>query len=134
MPVGNSRKFYKRLSYYRKKTGTRGRRPRTGTPRVPRKTRRGRSYKSPRDHSDLFTDENPKGTVHGLKFKNKDEAKRSIRRLKSLFRNKKITYAHMRQIGTTMEQRAKYHAHPNKNIKEGMKIWKSFNRSFKKAK
>ena len=70
----------------------------------------------------------------GLKFKNKDEAKRSVRRLKSLYRNKKITFAHMRQIGTTMEQRAKYHAHPNKNIKEGMKIWKSFNRSFKKSK
>ncbi len=125
MRGGNSKKFYKRLSYYK-------RRKSRGTPRVPRKTKRGKIYKNSRDHSDLFTDENPKGTVHGLKFKNKEEAKRSIKRLKSLYRSKKITYAHMRQIGTTMEQRAKYHAHPNKNIKEGMKVWKSFNRSFKR--
>jgi hypothetical protein len=122
--VGNSKKFYKRLSYYRRKT-------KKSVPRVPRRTKR-RTYKNPRDHSDLFTDENPKGTVHGLKFKNKQEAKKSIKRLRSLYKRKKISFAHMRQIGTTMEQRAKYHAHPNKNIKEGMKVWRSFNRSFKK--
>ena len=120
----NSKKFYKRISYYRTKTGK-------SNPRIPRKTKR-RTYKNPRDHSDLFTDENPKGTVHGLKFKNKEEAKKSIKRLRSLRRSNKISFAHMRQIGNTMEQRAKYHAHPNKNIKEGMKVWRSFNRSFKK--
>ena len=38
----------------------------------------------------------------------------------------------MRQIGTTMEQRSKYHAHPNKDIREGNKVWKKFNRSFSK--
>jgi hypothetical protein len=122
--VGNSKKFYKRLSYYRRKT-------KKSVPRVPRRTKR-KNYKNPRDHSDLFTDENPKGTVHGLKFKNKQEAKKSIKRLRSLYKNKKISFGHMRQIGTTMEQRAKYFYHSNKNIKEGMKVWRSFNRSFKK--
>ena len=121
---GNSKKFYKRMSYYRRRSGK-------SNPRIPKKTKK-KTYKNPRDHSDLYNDENPKGTVHGLKFKNKQEAKKSIKRLRSLYKNKKITFAHLRQIGTTMEQRAKYHAHPNKNIKEGMKVWRSFNRSFKK--
>jgi hypothetical protein len=38
----------------------------------------------------------------------------------------------MRQIGTTMEQRSKHHSYPNKNIREANKVWKKFNRSFKK--
>jgi hypothetical protein len=118
--AGNSRTFYKRRSYYRKKTGKKN-------PRVPR-----RSYKKSEDHSDLFTDENPKGTVKGMKFKNKKEAVKSIKKLKSLYKRKKITYAHMRQIGTTMEQRSRYHSHPTKDIKEASKVWKRFNRSFKK--
>ena len=120
--AGNSRTFYKRRSYYRKKTGKK-------YPRVPR-----RSYKKSEDHSDLFTDENPKGTVKGMKFKNKKEATKSIRKLKSLYKRKKITYAHMRQIGLTMEQRSRFHAHPTKGIKEGNKVWKKFNRSFPKKK
>lgn len=120
--AGNSRTFYKRRSYYRKKTGKKN-------PRVPR-----RSYKKSEDHSDLFTDENPKGTVKGMKFKNKKEAIKSIKKLKSLYKRKKISFAHMRQIGTTMEQRSRYHSHPTKDIKEASKAWKRFNKSFKKKK
>jgi hypothetical protein len=120
--AGNSRTFYKRRSYYRKKTGK-------SNPRVPR-----RSYKRKEDHSDLFTDENPKGTVKGMKFKSRKDAVSSIKKLKSLYKRKKISYAHMRQIGTTMEQRSRYHSHPTKDIKEANKVWKKFNRSFKTKK
>lgn len=119
--AGNSRTFYKRRSYYGKKTGK-------TNPRVPR-----RSYKRKEDHSDLFTDENPKGTVKGMKFKSRKDAVTSIKKLKSLYKRKKISYAHMRQIGTTMEQRSHYHSHPTKDIKEANKVWKKFNRSFKKG-
>jgi predicted GIY-YIG superfamily endonuclease len=98
------------------------------TPRVPRKYR----GEAPEHHSDLFTDENPKRTVHGLRFRNSKEAIQSVTRLKKLYKSKKITYAHMRQIGLTMEQRSRYHSHPTKGIKEGNKIWKKFNNSFKK--
>ena len=121
---GNSKKFYKRMSYYRRRSGK-------SNPRIPRKTKK-KTYKNIRDHSDLFTDENPKGTVKGLKFKNKQEAKKSVKKLRSLYKSKKITFSHMRQIGVTFEQRAKYHIHKNKDIKEGEKVWKNFNRSFKK--
>lgn len=117
---GNSPLFKRRLKRLKKS--------KKSIPRVPRK------YKGekPEHHSDLFTDENPKGTVKGLRFRSREEAKKSITRLKNLYKNKKITFAHMRQIGITMEQRSRFHAHPTKGIKEGNKVWKKFNRSFKK--
>ena len=118
--IGNSplfRKRYRRLQSRSNKT-----------PRVPRR------YKgeAPQHHSDLFTDENPQGTVHGLRFRNKKEAEESVRRLKKLHRSGKITYAHLRQIGTTMEQRSRFHAHPSPDIREGHRVWKRWNKSFPK--
>ena len=114
----NSPTFYKR---YKKLSKSRR------SPRVPKK------YKgeNPRHHSDLYTDENPKKTVKGLMFKDKRSAEKSVKRLRSLYKSKKITFAHMRQIGITMEQRSRFHAHPTKGIKEGNKVWKKFNKSFK---
>jgi len=119
---GNSSLFKRRLSRLKKRSR------KNYTPRVPRK------YKgeAPEHHSDLFTDENPKNTVHGLRFRNKKDSRKSITRLRSLYKNNKITYAHMRQIGITMAQRSRFHAHPTKGIKEGNIEWNKFNRSFKK--
>ena len=34
-------------------------------------------------HSDLYTDENPKGTIHGLKFATVDDAKASVSKIKN---------------------------------------------------
>jgi hypothetical protein len=100
------------------------------TPRVPKKYR----GESPKHHSDLFTDENPKGTVKGLRFRSSRDARKSITRLRKMYKSRRVSYAHMRQIGLTMEQRSRYHAHPTKGIKEGNKEWKKFNRSFQKKK
>jgi hypothetical protein len=116
-----SRLFYTRKRSISRSTGKKN-------PRVPRKN----SRENVRHSSDLFTDENRKGTVHGMKFVNSKEASRSITRLKKLYKSRKITYAHMRQIGTTMEQRSRSHAHPTKQIKEASRVWKRFNQSFKK--
>jgi hypothetical protein len=115
--------FYRRKRTISRKTGK-------NNPRVPRKNKR----ENIRHSSDLFTDENPRGTVHGLRFVNAKEAKKSVIRLKKLYKNHKITFAHMRQIGVTMEQRSRFHSHPTKDIKEANKIWKKFNQSFKKNK
>jgi hypothetical protein len=109
------KKRYKKLSKLRK------------NPRVPRQSKN----ESSRHHSDLFVDENPKGTVHGMRFKDSKSAKKSISKLKKLYKTKKISYAHMRQIGVTMEQRSRFHSHPTKDIKQANKIWKQFNNSFK---
>jgi len=97
-------------------------------PRVPAKHKN----EDPSRHSDLFVDENPAGTIHGLRFRNKTDAQASVARLKKLYRQKKVSFPHMRQIGVTMEQRSRFHAHPTPGIKEGNKVWRSFNRSFRK--
>ena len=47
--------------------------------RIPRKP--GQPAKS-KKHSDLYTDENPKGTIQGLKFKTETDARRSVAKIK----------------------------------------------------
>ena len=54
-------------------------------------------------HSDLYTDENPKGTIHGLGFTDKTKAKQSV----SKIRNSGRTDAHKMQAAIAMSQRAK---------------------------
>jgi GNAT superfamily N-acetyltransferase len=54
-------------------------------------------------HSDLYTDENPKGTIHGLKFATVDDAHASVAKIKSSGRS----HAHKIQAAVAMEQRAR---------------------------
>ena len=68
--------------------------------RVPRK--KGQPAKS-KKHSDLYTDENPKGTIHGLKFATVRDAEASVRRIRA----SKKTHAHKTQAAIAMEQRAR---------------------------
>ena len=69
-------------------------------PRIPRK--KGQPVGS-KKHSDLYTDENPKGTIRGLKFTTKADAVASVKKIKSSNR----THAHKTQAAIAMEQRAK---------------------------
>ena len=69
-------------------------------PRIPRK--KGQRSKS-KKHSDLYTDEDPKGTIHGLKFATEADAEKSISKIKSSGRS----HAHKVQAAVAMEQRAK---------------------------
>jgi hypothetical protein len=69
-------------------------------PRVPRK--KGQKAKS-KKHSDLYTDEDPKGTIHGLKFATEADATKSVSKIKSSGRS----HAHKVQAAVAMEQRAK---------------------------
>jgi len=68
--------------------------------RIPRKS--GQPAKSDK-HSDLYTDEDPKGTIHGLKFATPEDAKASVSKIKSSGRS----HAHKIQAAIAMEQRAK---------------------------
>ena len=52
---------------------------------------------------DLYTDENPKGTIHGLGFKDVATAKASV----SKIRNSSRSHAHKIQAAVAMEQRAR---------------------------
>ena len=69
-------------------------------PRIPRK--KGQPANS-KKHSDLYTDENPKGTIHGLGFKDVATAKASITKI----RNSSRSHAHKIQAAVAMEQRAR---------------------------
>ena len=68
--------------------------------RVARKKGQHRGSSS---HSDLYTDENPKGTIHGLKFATQKDAKASVNKIKSSGKS----HAHKIQAAIAMEQRAK---------------------------
>ena len=67
--------------------------------RVPR--RKGQPAKS-KKHSDLDTDEDPKGTIKGLKFATVKDAEASVRKIKASGRS----HAHKTQAAIAMEQRA----------------------------
>ena len=54
-------------------------------------------------HSDLYTDENPKGTIHGLGFTDRAKAVQSINKIKGSGK----THAHKIQAAIAMSQRAK---------------------------
>jgi len=70
------------------------------TKRIPRKP--GQKAGSDK-HSDLYTDENPKGTIHGLGFTDAAKARESINKIKGSGK----THAHKIQAAIAMSQRAK---------------------------
>ena len=68
--------------------------------RIPRKP--GQPARS-KKHSDLYTDENPKDTIRGLKFATVKDAQASVAKLRRSGRS----HAHKTQAAIAMEQRAK---------------------------
>jgi hypothetical protein len=70
------------------------------TSRVPRKSGQPADSKK---HSDLYTDENPEGTIQGLKFATQTDAQDSVKRITSSGRS----HAHKIQAAIAMSQRAK---------------------------
>ena len=72
----------------------------TEAPRIARKKGQPAGSKK---HSDLYTDENPKGTIHGLGFKDVATAKASVNKIE----NSGKSHAHKIQAAIAMEQRAR---------------------------
>ena len=68
--------------------------------RIPKKP--GQKNKSDK-HSDLYTDEDPRGTIHGLGFTDGTKARQSVNKIKNSGR----THAHKIQAAIAMSQRAK---------------------------
>ena len=69
-------------------------------PRIPR--RKGQRANS-KKHSDLYTDETPKGTITKLKFATVKDARASVSRIRRSGRS----HAHKTQAAIAMEQRAR---------------------------
>ena len=70
---------------------------------APRKPRKKGQHRQSSSHSDLYTDENPKGTIHGLKFATVKDAQASVSKIKSSGKS----HAHKIQAAVAMEQRAR---------------------------
>ena len=93
--------------------------------RVPRKPGQKADSKK---HSDLYTDENPKGTIHGLGFTDAETARTSVNKIKSSGK----THAHKIQAAIAMSQRAKVASERAKDPKKkkdlgaAHKIYQSF--------
>ena len=69
-------------------------------PRIPRK--KGQKANS-KKHSDLYTDENPKGTIKNLGFAKVKDAVASVAKIKGSSKS----HAHKTQAAIAMEQRAR---------------------------
>jgi hypothetical protein len=95
------------------------------TNRIPRKP--GQKAGSDK-HSDLYTDENPKGTIHGLGFTDAETARTSVNKIK----NSGKTHAHKIQAAIAMSQRAKVASERAKDPKKkkdlaaAHKVYQSF--------
>ena len=101
--------------------------------RIPRKP--GQKAKSDK-HSDLYTDEDPKGTIHGLGFTDKAKAKQSVSKIRGSDR----THAHKMQAAIAMSQRAKVASQrakdpeKKKNLGQAHKVYQSYIDKNKKSK
>jgi len=74
----------------------------------------------------LYADYHPKTSMKGLGYKNK---KIAIKTLK-LIKNKPLKY--QKSLINTMIGRAEYHPHQTKDMKEAIKVFKNFKKSFNK--
>ena len=70
---------------------------------APRKPRKKGQHRNSPSHSDLYTDENPKGTIKGLKFATVKDAEKSVSKIKGSGKS----HAHKIQAAVAMEQRAR---------------------------
>ena len=102
-------------------------------PRIPRK--KGQPAGSDK-HSDLYTDENPRGTIHGLGFTDKAKAKQSVSKIRGSDR----THAHKMQAAIAMSQRAKVASQrakdpeKKKNLGQAHKVYQNYIDKNKKSK
>ena len=103
------------------------------TKRIPKKP--GQKDKSDK-HSDLYTDEDPRGTIHGLGFTDGAKARQSVNKIKNSGR----THAHKIQAAIAMSQRAKVASQrakdpqKKKDLGQAHKVYKNYIDTNKKSK
>ena len=102
-------------------------------PRIPRKPGQKAGSKK---HSDLYTDENPRGTIHGLGFTDGAKARQSVSKIKGSGK----THAHKMQAAIAMSQRAKVASQrakdpeKKKSLGQAHKVYQNYIDTNKKSK
>jgi|TARA_R100000482_G_scaffold123084_1_gene72185 hypothetical protein len=101
--------------------------------RIPEKKKDG--TKRPKsEHSDLYTDEDPKGTIKGLGFKDAKTARQSV----NIIEKSKRPHKHKVQATMAMEQRSRFAAknakdpETKKRLSSANKIYKAYLEKLKK--
>jgi hypothetical protein len=101
--------------------------------RIPEKKKDG--TKRPKsEHSDLYTDENPKGTIKGLGFKDAETARKSV----NIIEKSSKPHKHKVQATMAMEQRSRFAAknakdpEKKKKLLQANKIYKAYLEKLKK--
>lgn len=77
---------------------------------------------------ELYTNAHPESTTKGTGYKNKEVAKKSI----LLISRKPKSYQFL--VINTLYQRAKYHKHQTKDMREAMKVFEKWITKYKKSK
>ena len=101
--------------------------------RIPEKKKDG--TKRPKsEHSDLYTDEDPKGTIQGLGFKDAETARKSV----NIIEKSSKPHKHKVQATMAMEQRSRFAAknakdpEKKKKLLQANKIYKTYLEKLKK--
>ena len=101
--------------------------------RIPEKKKDG--TKRPKsEHSDLYTDENPQGTIKGLGFKDAETARKSV----NIIEKSSKPHKHKVQATMAMEQRSRFAAKnakdpdTKKRLKSANLVYKSYLEKLKK--
>ena len=101
--------------------------------RIPEKKKDG--TKRPKsEHSDLYTDENPQGTIKGLGFKDAETARKSV----NIIEKSSKPHKHKVQATMAMEQRSRFSAknakdsEKKKKLLQANKIYKTYLEKLKK--
>ena len=101
--------------------------------RIPEKKKDG--TKRPKsEHSDLYTDENPKGTIKGLGFKDAESARKSV----NIIEKSSKPHKHKVQATMAMEQRSRFAAknakdpEKKKKLLQANRIYKTYLEKLKK--
>lgn len=79
----------------------------------------------------LYSDDNPKDTIKGMRYSTGKDAEESIDKLESLYKDKKITHVRASSIATAMHNRARFHKNPNAGIKTAERVWKTYQTKLK---
>tara|TARA_X000000950_G_C13816088_1_gene619864 strand:+ start:384 stop:1013 length:630 start_codon:yes stop_codon:yes gene_type:complete len=97
--------------------GTLTKMARAADKRIPEKKKDG--TKRPKsEHSDLYTDENPKGTIKGLGFKDAETARKSV----NIIEKSSKPHKHKVQATMAMEQRSRFAAKNAKDLEKKKKL------------
>jgi hypothetical protein len=71
-------------------------------------------------NTSLYEDNHPETSTKGLGFKDKEKAIETLK----IIKNRDLTY--QKQVVNTMYNRAKYHPHQTKDMREAMKVFKEW--------